>query len=283
MALGLHLRYPELNSALKSSASAATPETFFEALRTETRLVGESCREWDHRLNSIYVGGATPQADQIPELRDWLHLTRDYFLWPESLELSIQIAPERDGRGLLESLKTLGITRLEIRVGSFRAELLAVLGQYCTTSQVHEAIYLSNVLGFGSFGCDLIFGFPEQTAKMLTEDLDRLVDLEPPHISVKRWRRESGPAVDSGFVDTLGKAIAEHLGECDYEEYASGRFACPGHRCRYHADRAAGGDYIGLGPGARSLLAGTATANAPGLANYIEVLGTGRRPAHGGQ
>ncbi|MCD6197349.1 MAG: hypothetical protein J7K15_02080, partial [Deltaproteobacteria bacterium] len=153
--------------------------------------------------------------------------------------------------------------------------------------QVHEAIYLANALGFGSFGCDLVFGLPGQTGKKLSDDLDQITDLGPPHISLTRWdvcvRQMSTSAdhpssPDSDFVDKLHRAAVEHLSELDYEEYAGDWFSRAGHKCIYHADRAAGGDYVGLGPSARSLVRGQRSSNVSGVAEYIDCLEQGRRP-----
>jgi len=287
MAVGLYLHYPNFTqnedqvASVNDGVSRSHPDEFFRALQTETKLVTEACQNSDRRVRAIYIGGKTPSLEHIDKLRCWLDQTDELFVWDEPIELSIAVAPENSNRQLLEKFLTLGVTRLDFWVGSFERRSLRLLGRKQTTHQVHEAVYLANALGFGSFGCDLIYGLPKQTGKDFVADLDRITDLDPPHISLSRWNVDSELTVeppDSEFVDTLRRATVEHLSELGYEEYAGDWFARPDHKCRYYAECASGGDYIGMGPSARSLVRGQRSDNILDMAGYLVALEQGRRP-----
>ena len=291
MAVGLYLHYPNLTlherqaASVNDSVSCPSADTFFDALQTETRLVADTGANNDYCVNAIYIGGATPNVDDIDKLHRWLDRTKTIFAWDDPIELTIAIAPACCSRQLLEKLPTLGVTRLDFGIGSLDRRSLRLLGRKQTTHKVHEAIYLANALGFGSFGCDFVYGLPGQTGKLLSVDMDRITDLDPPHITITRWDTNSERAADltvkppiPEFVDTLRRAVVEHLSEIGYEEYAGDRFARADHQCRYDADRAAGEDYIGLGPSAHSLVRGQRSQNIPDLVEYIKALEQRRRP-----
>ena len=69
---------------------------------------------------------------------------------------------------------------------------MKVLRRKHKSHAVYRAIYLVNVLGFDNFGVDLIFGLPGQTSKILSADIDQLLELEPPHISFYQLTVEPG-------------------------------------------------------------------------------------------
>lgn len=291
MAVGLYLHYPNFiqderqTSSVKDAVSSSVADLFFPALQTETRLACEITRSHDNRVSAIYIGGAAVSLEHLDQLSFWLGRTSELFVLDDPLEFSMAVAPEHSSRQLLEKLQAVGVTRIDFAIGSFDRRLLRLLGRRQKTHQVHEAIYLANALGFGSFGCDFVFGLPGQTGKKLSDDLDQLTDLEPPQVTLRRWKVATTSDRDlsielpgSEFVDTLQQAAVEHLAESGYEEYAAGLFARSGHQCRYHADRAAGGDYIGLGPSAKSLLNGQRSRNVSDLTEYIDRLAKNSRP-----
>ena len=291
MAVGLYFHYPNFTydeDQVVADADAVIrshADVFFRALQTETKLVAEDCSNYDRQVSAIYIGGTTPNLDHADKLRRWLDQMSELFIWDDQIEITARVAPERCSRQLLEKLLTLGITRLDFGVGSFDRRSLRLLGRKQTTHQVHEAIYLANALGFGSFGCELVFGLPGQTGKRFSDDLDRITDLDPPHVTLKRWNIDLVPNQNVTtappvleFVDKLHQAAVDHLSELGYEEYAGDWFARPDNKCRYHADCAAGGDYVGLGPSARSLMRGQRSSNVSGVAEYIDALDQGRRP-----
>ncbi len=289
MSVGLYSCHPNLahykrvDTSVTPDVSPAAPAKFFDALHAETKLVAKTCH--DRRVSAVYVGGTTLGVDDLDQLSDWLDQVRDLFVPSEPMELTIAVAPELCSRQLLEKLLTFGVTRIDLGIGSFERRSLRLLGRKQTAHQVHEAIYLANALGFRGFGCDLIYGLPGQTGKLLSHDLDRIIDLGPPHISLKRWNVGSKQNLDltvdppkSEFVDTFQRAAVESLSEHGYDRYAGDQFARPDHKCRYHIDRADGGDYIGLGPSAKSLIGGQRSRNVSSVSEYIDTLAKSLRP-----
>ena len=296
MAFGLYIHFPfcRHQSAYRDfNAVRYDPgleKLFYEALTIETDLVAQAYRDYDNQIGTVYIGGGTPSLTNLELFRNWLEQVRQLFAAGERVEFSFEISPESCSRELLQALLEFGVNRPVFGVQSFDARLLKLLGRKHTVHQVHEAIYYANALGFENYGCDLLYGLPGQTAKKLSDDLDQMTDLDPPHVSFNQLRIEPGTKLaemidlgntkkpDQDFVRKLYQAGSEHFTEHGYERYEDGLFAKPPHECRYDMNVSNGGYFVGLGPSARSLMNGKRYANVANLHEYLNVLKSGRRP-----
>jgi len=296
MAFGLYLHFPFCRHRCaycdfyKETYDRSIEARFYDALRTETELAFQSFRERDLRTATLYIGGGTPSLTSLDRLHDWLEQAQRLFPRDPSSEFSFEINPESCSRELLQTLLDLGVNRPVFGVQSFSRKLLKLLSRKHELRQVHEAIYLTNALGYDDYGCDLLYGMPGQTGKMLSSDLDQMTDLDPPHISFYQLtvepRTELAKQVDNGklkvpdadFVHALYQAGYEHFKENGYERYEVCSFAKPGHECRHNLDYWTGGDYLGLGPSAHSFIGGRRFSNVANVYEYVESLEKGRRP-----
>lgn len=296
MPFGLYLHFPfcthkcDYCDYYKEVLDSDMERRFYDALKVETELAEHQAQDTDHQISTLYIGGGTPSLTSLGRFEEWLdHLSR-FFVIPNDIEFSFEINPESCGRELLEALLKLGVNRPVFGVQSFNTRLLKMLGRAHNLRQTHEAVYFANALGYDNFGCDLLYALPRQTGKMLSSDLDQLVDLAPPHISFYQLTVEEGTALhrktESGklklpSVDharALYQAGFEKFTEAGYERYEVCSFAKPGHECRHNLNYWTGGDYIGLGPSAHSFLDSRRLFNKPSLGEYLSELKQGRRP-----
>ena len=243
MPFGLYLHFPFCRHKCaycdfyKEHYDSSLEARFYEALRIETDLAAASLRERDIRVATLYIGGGTPSLTSMEPFRAWLDQVRRLFGWERPIEFSFEINPESCSLGLLQALYELGVTRPVFGVQSFDDKLLKLLSRKHELRQVHEAVYLASALGFESFGSDLLYAMPGQTGKMLSDDLDQLTDLEPPHISFYQLTVEEGTELDrmvqrgkvklpdQDFAQALYSAGYEHFKERGYERYEVCSFA----------------------------------------------------------
>ena len=296
MAFGLYLHFPFCRKFCpycdyyRVVHDEASVRAYFEALRIETELVAESVHDTGRVVSTIYIGGGTPSLINPEYLESWLRRVQALFAVDGAVEFSLEVNPESCSRELLQNLYRLGVNRPVLGVQSFDPRMLRKLGRTHSLDAVHEAIYYLNALDFASFGIDLLYGLPGQTAKMLSVDLDQAVDLEPPHISFYQLTLEPGTEMyrqleagklklpDTDFARSLYQAGWEHLTENGYRRYEVCSFAQPGHECRHNLNYWTGEEYIGLGPSAHSFTGGRRFANDASLPEYIAALNRGRRP-----
>jgi len=191
------------------------------------------------------------------------------------------------------------VTRLSLGVQSFSARGLQALGRTHQPEDSAVALAAARDAGF-DVNLDLIFGWPGQTQNEWQADLRSAIALAPDHLScyplelrldpeeaianwpgggwrvLERWRREAqGAQPGEDVVARMYRQAERHLNAAGYRHYEIANWARPGkrslHNLAYWRDR----EWLGVGAGAHSHLAGVRSANPAGLAVYIARVRTG--------
>lgn len=266
---------------------------FYEALKIETALAHQEMKNQgytDFEISTIFIGGGTPSLTNIDYFSDWLKHLRKFFKVPKGIEFSIESNPESITSEKLQIYKKLGVTRPTFGFQTFNEKMLKVLDRKHNREDSHKAVYFTNTLGFKQFGVDLIFGLPGQTAKMLSADIDQLLDLEPPHISFYQLIIEEGtPFADryaAGEIEiptqevllAMYRSGTQKFQSAGYTRYEISSFAKPGFECRHNINYWNGGDYLGLGPSAHSFINGERFYNWPNITEYIDAIKNNQLP-----
>lgn len=294
MALLLYIHYPFCKNKCSygdfytEPYQASLEKKFYEALKIETELAAEQTPDSDKEISTIFVGGGTLSLSNPEYFADWLNLLKKLFIVPDGIEFSLESNPESITLENLKAFKKMGMNRPIFGVQSFNTRLLKTLGRRHNPHFSQRAIYYANALEFKNFGVELIFGLPGQTSDMLSDDIDQLIDLDPPHISFYQLTVKKGTEVChlviSGKLRFPGRellmamyrGVCRQLADAGYIRYEASSFARPGFECRHHLGYWQGSDYLGLGPSAYSFMNGKHFCNRPGLLNYFEALKKGR-------
>ncbi len=265
-------------------------EQYGKALLTELRLAKESLDADARRLETIYIGGGTPSLIDFLHFKYLISMIKEYFEIDPLVEFSFEINPESIDSDKLLALRDLGVNRPVFGIQSFDDRLLKRLGRTHNTKDSYKAVYLARATGFTNFGIDMMFGLPGQTTKKLSDDLNQLIDLSPPHISYYQLTVEEETALDtkikSGKIKlpdqdlqaAMYQAINRELKESSYYRYEISSFAIPGFECKHNLRYWEGGDFLGLGPSAHSFIGQKRFANTSDLKTYIDKLSAGERP-----
>ncbi|UCD63634.1 MAG: radical SAM family heme chaperone HemW [Candidatus Zixiibacteriota bacterium] len=290
MAFSLYLHYPFCPSYCsycdycRRLHDRSLESDFYDALDTETRLAADWIRSHGARLNTIFVGGGTPSLTDLERFARWLEVLRSLFDIPDDIEFSFETNPESVALANLSALKNLGVNRPVFGIQSFNTRLLERLGRIHTPHDSQRAVYYAGALGYRNFGVDLLFNLPGQTSRMLSDDLDQIIDLDPPHVSFYQLAVEEGTPLtddlkrgrlrlpDRQLVLAMYRAGCQRLTEAGYVRYEVSSFAKPGFECRHNLGYWQGDEYLGLGPSAQSYVGGQRFSNHPDLDRYIQEL-----------
>lgn len=296
MPFGLYLHFPFCRNHCsycdfyKELFDAGLEAQFYEALRIETELCAEAYGERDRKISTIFIGGGTPSLSKLEFLSDWLATVRRLFVVPDGIEFSIETNPDSVTLEKLTTFQQLGVNRPLFGIQSFNPELLKLLNRKHNPDHSYRAVYYTNALGFTNFGVDLIFGLPGQTLKMLSRDIDEIVELDPPHISFYQLTVEPGTTlarrVESGALImpnqetsmSMYRGGIEKFAEAGYHRYEVSSVAKPGFECKHNLGYWEGRDYLGLGPSAHSFMNGKRFANTSSVSEYYKSLKAGIRP-----
>ncbi len=263
---------------------------YFKALTTELALAADTIDPDNRVIETIYFGGGTPSLINLPLFENFLTSIRSHFTIKPGVEFTLEVNPESVDADRLNAFKELRVTRPVFGIQSFNTRLLKLLGRKHVLDDSFRAIYLTRALGFENFGIDMIFGLPRQTGKLLSDDLNQLIDLAPPHVSYYQLTVEHDTILEKKIVDgrlrlpandlmaAMYLAINMELGQYNLHRYEISSFAKPGFECRHNMRYWEGGEYLGLGPSAHSFIDNRRFANKPDLKTYIDQISRGIRP-----
>ena len=236
-------------------------------------------------LETVFLGGGTPTFTEPHALERLLASL------PEAGEVTVEANPETVTQDLARRLRAHGVNRVSLGVQSFRPRLLEVLDRVVQPDTVRRAFYHLRDAGFDNISFDLIYGIPGQSAADLEADLANALELGPEHLSCYELEAKPGTRFTHAHGDELARqaetmetyfeVVVDRLTDGGYRWYETANFCRAGDRdLRSHHNLAywLGRDYLGLGVGAVSTVAGRRWRNTPGLSRYLQALAEGRRP-----
>jgi len=236
--------------------------------------------------NTLYVGGGTPSLLATHQLNRLGKIIRKNFNAVANFkESTFEANPESLTEAKIATLRELGFNRLSMGLQSFHDEELKTLGRVHTVAQFLTAYQAARAGGFTNINVDLIAGLPGQTRENFKQNLEKLVALEPEHISVYGLQIEEGTpffaqgvVCDQALMRQMLEDTHDMLTEVGYHHYEISNYAKPGQEALHNTNYWKNGEYLGLGSAAASYRWGTRRQNISSLADYIFCMENGKSP-----
>jgi putative oxygen-independent coproporphyrinogen III oxidase len=261
---------------------------YVDALLAELALEGHVLSD---RVETVFLGGGTPS------FTDGSELARLLAALPAADELTVEANPETVTRELAELLCAGGVSRVSLGAQSFRPQLLAVLERRASPDDVRRAVHTLRDAGCDNISLDLLYGIPGQSPADLDADLADALALEPEHLSCYELEAKPGTRFTHAHGDELERQaeamegyfeqVVDGLTGAGYRWYETSSFCLTGERARGRDLRARhnlaywwGRDYLGVGIGAVSTVAGLRRRNLASLGRYVGALAAGETPPH---
>jgi oxygen-independent coproporphyrinogen-3 oxidase len=255
---------------------------YVDALLAELELEREALAP---RPESVFLGGGTPT---LTEPRSLVRLLRTL---PSADEVTVEANPETVTPAVAALLREGGVTRVSLGAQSFQPRLLEVLERRARPDDVRRAFAVLREAGFDNLSLDLIYGIPGQSAADLDADLSEALALEPEHLSAYELEAKPGTrfthahgeelARQADAMESYFERVVARLTEAGYRWYETANF-CRAEsrdlRSRHNLAYWRGRDYLGLGIGAVSTIAGRRWRTTPRLGRYLASLHAGERP-----
>ena len=240
-----------------------------------------------NEVETVFLGGGTPTFTEPAALARLLAGL------PAAAETTVEANPETITPGLAALLREHGVNRVSLGAQSFQPHLLETLERRARPEDVRGAVHTLRAAGFDNVSLDLIYGIPGQSQVDLERDLAEAIALEPEHLSCYELEAKPGTRFTHAHGEELERQadamedyferVVEALTGVGYRWYETANF------CREDAERDLrayhnlgywlGRDYLGIGVGAVSTVAGARWRNAPSLPRYLAALQRGERPA----
>ena len=235
--------------------------------------------------DTLYVGGGTPSELSAEQITRLLSILSDQF-GPVSgwRETTFEVNPESAEEGKFEALRSGGVGRISIGLQTPDDSLLKSIGRKHDYAQFVKTYLAARKTGH-ALSVDLMCALPGQSVKNFKAGLDKVLQLEPEHISLYAlsvedrtlfMKRAVIPDEDSGRE--MLEAAYERLERAGFEQYEISNFARPGHASAHNENYWKNGSYVGLGCGAAGHLRGVRYQNEDVLARYSAKADAGVRP-----
>ncbi|MEA1050399.1 radical SAM family heme chaperone HemW [Lamprobacter modestohalophilus] len=213
-------------------------------------------------LISIFIGGGTPSLFSGVAIRRLLDGVRARFVLAPDAEITLEANPGTVDEAHFAGYAEAGVNRISIGVQSLSTDALERLGRIHTPDAARRAVAAARAAGITNINLDLMFALPGQDLSAARDDLERLIALEPTHLSYYELTLEPNTAFyqqpptlpDLDLADAIQQQGFALLAAAGYERYEISAFAQTGTRCRHNLNYWRFGDYLGIGAGAHGKL-----------------------------
>jgi len=270
-----------------SLTSISAVPHFLKALFKEM----ETYRKRFSPFDTVYIGGGTPSLLSPQQLEDILTSVRKNFDLMGDSETTVETNPPDLSLSLLESMREIGINRINIGIQSFDEKVLAFLGRRHSVKQAISATETSRKTGFQNIGLDLIYGVPGQDMSSWLDTLKQAVAFSPEHLSC--YQLTLGTKTPLGIRCKAGEfrmpgeesqyeffiKTSEFLEDAGYIHYEVSNFARETkYASRHNQKYWDHSPYLGLGPSAHSFRDNQRWWNHRSVDQYITSINAGNLP-----
>jgi oxygen-independent coproporphyrinogen-3 oxidase len=241
------------------------PTAWLEAIGTELdRVMDEEYFILADTLDTLFVGGGTPSTLGPRAMENLAVILGPARLKNPHLEWTVEANPESFSLEVADGWARAGVNRISLGVQSFQAGPLEWLRRLHGPKQALAAISAARRAGIENLNVDLIFGLPPEVDRDWEAELEAVLDLGVPHLSLYGLTVETGTslsrALAGGSISPPGDEeyrrqflkAHERLVAAGYAHYEVSNYALPGFEARHNRVYWEGGPYLGLGPSAHS-------------------------------
>ncbi len=274
-------------------SSTGDADGWAQALAGELTLLDPEEATLADRLDTLYVGGGTPSLLGAGAMHALARVLGPSRVASAEIEWTAEANPESFGTELARVWREAGVNRLSLGVQSFHEGTLRWMGRLHGAEGSARAVAEAKAAGFENVSVDLVFALPSKLGRSWSDDLERALDLDVPHVSLYGLGIEPntplGRSVAEGREAAVDEAqyreefleAAEVFAHAGYEHYEVSNFARPGFASRHNAVYWDGRPYLGLGSGAHSYVHPVRRWNVRDWAAYRAAVLEGRTPEEG--
>lgn len=262
-------------------------EKYIKAVKKEIKKYLENkdfMKNYD--VTTIYIGGGTPSyidskyiEEILKEIEKGLVNNDTKF---QDTEITLEVNPGTIDEEKVKMYKEAKINRISMGLQSTNNKILKQIGRIHTYNEFLDAYSIVKKAGFDNTNIDLMIGLPNQTISDVKESLEKIIELNPNHISVYSLILEEGTALDKmieeGKMELLDEELERNmywyvkntLEINGYNHYEISNFSKIGKESKHNLNCWEQKEYIGIGTSAHSYINGVRYCNSSNVERYIE-------------
>ncbi len=232
-------------------------------------------------IDTIYIGGGTPSYINEKYIYDILNIELIRNKTKKNAEITIEINPGTINKEKLECYKNSGINRISVGLQSTNNELLRNIGRIHKYEEFLSTYNMIRKAGFNNVNIDLMLALPGQNLAMLQESVEKVIKLNPEHISIYSLILEENTKlfemVNKGNVSLpdddkerqMYWKTKKMLEDNNYKHYEISNFSKEGYESKHNMNCWEQKEYLGFGVAAHSYFDNKRFSNTISIEEYI--------------
>lgn len=228
--------------------------------------------------DTLYFGGGTPLLAGPNRLGRVIEKARQKFHLQG--EITVEANPFSFPQAVYDALFATGCNRISFGMQSMQQAELHALGRSHTPKQMQQAVQQAKQAGFTNISADLMLGVPYQTPETLSDTLNRISELDIPHVSAYLLTVEPGTPFsgspehllcpDEDLAAELYLQVVKQLERMGLQQYEISNFARPGFESKHNLKYWRCEEYLGFGAAAHSFFKGKRYAHGRDIVSYCK-------------
>jgi oxygen-independent coproporphyrinogen-3 oxidase len=268
--------------------NASEIEVYLDALIKENEIYSRMPAFQGRQLRFAYFGGGTPSYISDKQLHYLVDGLNRHVSWKDAEEVTFECEPGTLQKAKLETLKSIGVTRLSLGIEHFDDEILAANGRAHLSPEIYRAYQWAREVDFPQVNIDLIAGMMGETEEKWREAVRRAIELQPDSVTIYQMELPYNTTISKDILKNgIESPIASWSTKRHWLDYAFNQFlahdydiagtdivATKKKTCRFIYRDALwhGGDMIGIGVSSFSHFGGVNFQNAHNFEEYVRIL-----------
>ena len=261
---------------------------YLNAIEKEMKLYSDEFK--NKQFDSVFFGGGTPSILNIEELKRLVGSVFKNFNIKETAEVSMECNPGTINKEKLIHMKELGINRLSIGLQAIQNHHLKYIGRIHSYEEFEKNYLEAKEVGFDNINIDLMYALPNHKKEEWKESLDKIISLNPSHISAYSLILEEGTKLYEMYDNEEFSLLDEDtdiemynytinkLKENGYNQYEISNYSKEYKECKHNIIYWKCDNYLGLGPGASGYIGDIRYNNISDLNEYNHKISQNIKP-----
>ena len=261
---------------------------YLNYLGEEMKLYKEEIK--NREIDSVFVGGGTPSILNENEINILFEKIKENFNIKSNAEITMECNPGTLTLNKLKVMKKSGVNRLSIGLQAVQNHHLKYIGRIHTFEEFEKNYHDAKQMGFDNINIDLMYALPNQSREDWMESLEKVVKLNPTHISAyslileentelfKMYERDEFNLLDENTDIEMYEYTINYLKSHGYNQYEISNYAKDNFECKHHVLYWKCEEYVGIGASASGYFNGIRYNNICELDNYEKMILEGEKP-----
>ena len=253
-------------------------DAYFKSLKNQIEKTGETVGRVP--IVSCFFGGGTPSVPDSSYIIGVLKTLKETFDFKEDAEVTIEVNPNSANLDKLKEYRKAGFNRLSIGLQSANDNELKALTRLHTYDEFFKTYKNAREAGFDNINIDLMSAIPNQTLASYRETLNKVIALNPEHISAYSLILEEGTPFYEKYADNppvsededreMYYLTKDMLAKAGYKRYEISNYSKDCYECKHNLGYWKRVPYFGFGIAAASLYKETRFQMHNDLDKFIE-------------